>query len=116
MDRTRHQLQNSLYCSFCGKSAEKAGQLLSSPNQHPRVYICDECVASCSAIIEDDRAEASPAAPPHPFLAHPLASELMRAIEQWLGEETSGDGGSRALSDLRTVANRVRFECREQPS
>ncbi len=32
-------------------------KLISSPNEYPRAYICDECVAVCNSILEDDRAE-----------------------------------------------------------
>ncbi len=32
-------------------------KLISSPSEYPRAYICDECVAVCNSILEDDRAE-----------------------------------------------------------
>jgi len=38
-------------CSFCGKSQDKVGKLISGPNG---VYICDECVSICSDIIEEE--------------------------------------------------------------
>ncbi|HWT64602.1 MAG TPA: ATP-dependent Clp protease ATP-binding subunit ClpX, partial [Terracidiphilus sp.] len=37
-------------------------KLISSPSDYPRAYICDECVAVCNSILEDDRGEAHPAA------------------------------------------------------
>jgi ATP-dependent Clp protease ATP-binding subunit ClpX len=46
-------------------------KLISSPSDYPRAYICDECVAVCNSILEDDRAEASPAAAPN-HLPKPL--------------------------------------------
>jgi len=46
-----------LRCSFCHKSQEVVGKLISSPNDFPRAYICDECVAVCNSILEDDRSE-----------------------------------------------------------
>ena len=30
------------------------GILISSPSDYPRAYICDECIAVCKAILEDD--------------------------------------------------------------
>jgi ATP-dependent Clp protease ATP-binding subunit ClpX len=36
-------------------------KLISSPSDYPRAYICDECVAVCNSILEDDRGEAHPA-------------------------------------------------------
>jgi ATP-dependent Clp protease ATP-binding subunit ClpX len=35
-------------------------KLISSPSDYPRAYICDECVAVCNSILEDDRGEATP--------------------------------------------------------
>lgn len=36
-----------LYCSFCGKSQHEAKMLIAGPN----IYICNECVTSCTEII-----------------------------------------------------------------
>ncbi len=38
-------------CSFCGKTQEQVRKLIVGPGD---VYICDECVALCNEIIEDD--------------------------------------------------------------
>ena len=38
-------------CSFCGKEARDVRKLIAGP----KVYICDECVALCRDIIEEDR-------------------------------------------------------------
>jgi ATP-dependent Clp protease ATP-binding subunit ClpX len=37
-------------------------KLISSPSDYPRAYICDECVAVCNSILEDDHGDATPAA------------------------------------------------------
>ena len=52
-----------LRCSFCHKSQDAVAKLISSPSDYPRAYICDECVAVCNSILEDDRT-ATPPAPP----------------------------------------------------
>jgi len=39
-----------LACSFCGKSAEDVAKLVAGP----KVYICDNCVAIASRIMNDD--------------------------------------------------------------
>lgn len=44
-----------LRCSFCHKSQDVVGKLISSPSDHPRAYICDECIAVCNSILEDDK-------------------------------------------------------------
>jgi ATP-dependent Clp protease ATP-binding subunit ClpX len=46
-----------LRCSFCHKTQDAVTKLISSPSEYPRAYICDECVAVCNSILEDDRAE-----------------------------------------------------------
>src|SRR6185437_8461712 len=51
----------ALRCSFCHKSQDAVAKLISSPSDYPRAYICDECVAVCNSILEDDRGEGSPA-------------------------------------------------------
>jgi len=48
---------DSLRCSFCHKSQDVVGKLISSPSDYPRAYICDECIAVCNSILEDDRQE-----------------------------------------------------------
>ena len=48
-----------LYCSFCGKSQHEVKKLIAGPS----VFICDECIAVCNSILEDDRQEHSYGAP-----------------------------------------------------
>jgi ATP-dependent Clp protease ATP-binding subunit ClpX len=43
----------SLRCSFCHKSQDVVGKLISSPSDYPRAYICDECIAVFNSIQED---------------------------------------------------------------
>ena len=52
---------DALRCSFCHKSQDVVGKLISSPSDYPRAYICDECIAVCNAILEDDRPKADSA-------------------------------------------------------
>ncbi|MGA2770652.1 MAG: ATP-dependent Clp protease ATP-binding subunit ClpX [Bryobacteraceae bacterium] len=49
---------DALRCSFCHKSQDVVGKLISSPSDYPRAYICDECIAVCNSILEDDKVEA----------------------------------------------------------
>jgi ATP-dependent Clp protease ATP-binding subunit ClpX len=44
----------TLRCSFCHKSQDSVRKLISSPDDRPRAYICDECVAVCNTILEDE--------------------------------------------------------------
>ncbi|HEY1214499.1 MAG TPA: ClpX C4-type zinc finger protein, partial [Bryobacteraceae bacterium] len=71
---------DSLRCSFCHKSQDVVGKLISSPSDYPRAYICDECIAVCNSIIEDDRPEQGHSAPSK--LPRPL--ELKEVLDQYV--------------------------------
>ena len=66
--KTSRGAEESLRCSFCHKSQDAVAKLISSPSDYPRAYICDECVAVCNSILEDDKGEAQPGAAPAPAL------------------------------------------------
>jgi len=54
---------DTLRCSFCHKSQDVVGKLISSPSDYPRAYICDECIAVCNSILEDDKPEPTSTGP-----------------------------------------------------
>jgi ATP-dependent Clp protease ATP-binding subunit ClpX len=62
--KTRTGSDETLRCSFCHKSQDAVAKLISSPSDYPRAYICDECVAVCNSILEDDRSETPTGATP----------------------------------------------------
>ncbi len=75
-----------LRCSFCHKSQDVVGKLISSPSDYPRAYICDECIAVCNSILEDDRHDA-PYAAPHKL---PKPLELKEYLDQYvIGQEAT---------------------------
>ncbi len=41
----------NLFCSFCGKNQKEVNKLIAGP----AVYICDECIALCSEIIQEEK-------------------------------------------------------------
>jgi ATP-dependent Clp protease ATP-binding subunit ClpX len=63
--RSRSGSEEVLKCSFCHKSQDAVAKLISSPSDYPRAYICDECVAVCNSILEDDRTESHATAAPN---------------------------------------------------
>ena len=71
---------DSLRCSFCHKSQDVVGKLISSPSDYPRAYICDECIAVCNSILEDDRSE-QPYGAPHKL---PKPLELKEYLDQYV--------------------------------
>jgi ATP-dependent Clp protease ATP-binding subunit ClpX len=77
---------DSLRCSFCHKSQDVVGKLISSPSDYPRAYICDECIAVCNSILDDDRHEAQYGTPHK--LPKPL--ELKEYLDQYvIGQEAT---------------------------
>jgi ATP-dependent Clp protease ATP-binding subunit ClpX len=54
--------------------------LISSPSDYPRAYICDECIAVCNSILEDDRS--TPAGGLPNKLPKPL--ELKEYLDQYV--------------------------------
>src|SRR5436189_332918 len=75
-----------LRCSFCHKSQDAVAKLISSPSDYPRAYICDECIAVCNSILEDDRHEQQYGTPHK--LPKPL--ELKEYLDQFvIGQEAT---------------------------
>jgi ATP-dependent Clp protease ATP-binding subunit ClpX len=56
------------------------GKLISSPSDYPRAYICDECIAVCNSILEDDRHD-QPYGAPHKL---PKPLELKEYLDQYV--------------------------------
>ena len=56
----RSSAEGALRCSFCRKSHEIVTKLIATPGDYPKSYICDECVAICSAILEEERSTKPP--------------------------------------------------------
>ena len=79
--KTSRGSDESLRCSFCHKSQDAVAKLISSPSDYPRAYICDECVAVCNSILEDDRGEAATGAAP----AHlPKPQEVRAFLDEYV--------------------------------
>ncbi|MFB3828990.1 MAG: ATP-dependent Clp protease ATP-binding subunit ClpX [Bryobacteraceae bacterium] len=73
-----------LRCSFCHKSQDVVGKLISSPSDYPRAYICDECIAVCNSILEDDKLD-QPSGSPHRI---PKPLEVKEFLDQYvIGQE-----------------------------
>src|ERR1700761_1979673 len=83
--KTSRGPEESLRCSFCHKSQDAVAKLISSPSDYPRAYICDECVAVCNSILEDDKGDSQPGAAP----AHlPKPAEVKAFLDEYvIGQE-----------------------------
>ena len=42
--------ESLLHCSFCGKSQTEVKKLIAGPG----VYVCDECISLCNAILDEE--------------------------------------------------------------
>jgi len=74
-----------LRCSFCHKSQDAVAKLISSPSDYPRAYICDECVAVCNSILEDDRTATPAASTPNQL---PKPQEVKTFLDEYvIGQE-----------------------------
>jgi ATP-dependent Clp protease ATP-binding subunit ClpX len=79
--KTSRGTEESLRCSFCHKSQDAVAKLISSPSDYPRAYICDECVAVCNSILEDDKGDAQAGATP----AHlPKPAEVKAFLDEYV--------------------------------
>ena len=77
---------DALRCSFCHKSQDVVGKLISSPSDYTRAYICDECIAVCNSILEDDKPE-TPSTGPHKI---PKPLEIKDFLDQYvIGQEAT---------------------------
>ncbi|MGA7574871.1 MAG: ATP-dependent Clp protease ATP-binding subunit ClpX [Terriglobales bacterium] len=83
--KTRSGSDEMLRCSFCHKSQDAVAKLISSPSDYPRAYICDECVAVCNSILEDDRTTTPSAAVPNQL---PKPQEVKTFLDEYvIGQE-----------------------------
>jgi ATP-dependent Clp protease ATP-binding subunit ClpX len=83
--KTRSGSDEMLRCSFCHKSQDAVAKLISSPSDYPRAYICDECVAVCNSILEDDRTATPAAAVPNQL---PKPQEVKTFLDEYvIGQE-----------------------------
>jgi ATP-dependent Clp protease ATP-binding subunit ClpX len=83
--KNRSGSDEALRCSFCHKSQDAVAKLISSPSDYPRAYICDECVAVCNSILEDDRATTPPSSVPNQL---PKPLEVKTFLDEYvIGQE-----------------------------
>jgi hypothetical protein len=105
---------SDLSCSFCRKPENAVAKLISSPSDNARAYICDECVAVCSAVIEDERLRADDRPEngqvfeeQHPLLSHRLPSRLISTVERWIRQESLGGDAAESLAEVRAIATQM---------
>jgi hypothetical protein len=90
--------QTQYRCSFCGKGQQQVRRLIAGPGN---IYICDECVALCRQIIEEDAAPQARAQPPP--RSHPGLGEHVRELP--VAQALMGNGTELSLLSLQIYAN-----------
>jgi ATP-dependent Clp protease ATP-binding subunit ClpX len=80
-DKDKHENQNKIKCSFCGKEQEQVRRIVAGPG----VCICDECIELCQEIIEEDFSESAAPEPqevPKPKEIKAILDEFVIGQEQ----------------------------------
>jgi ATP-dependent Clp protease ATP-binding subunit ClpX len=72
------------HCSFCGKSQHEVRKLIAGPS----VYVCDECVALCNDIINEESQDEknAPASDALPRL--PAPTEICKTLDEYVVDQT----------------------------
>ena len=72
-------------CSFCHRSAEELNRLISGPDD---VYICDECVALCVEILEEEKQQEQKERAAGGITELPAPREIFQRLEEYVvGQE-----------------------------
>ncbi len=81
-DQARKGPPDFLSCSFCGKGQREVRKLIAGPT----VYICDECIALCNDIIEEELDRDGDRS----SMVVPKPSEIKRELDQYvIGQEAA---------------------------
>ena len=101
---TEKTIQTRVYrCSFCGKAQTEVKTLVAGPG----VFICDECVGLCRAIIEK-QPEPPQQPSPNPLLPDNVATEtLLKTLSGYNGAFARIDAAMQDIVDIlreRTVS------------
>ncbi|MBR1731956.1 MAG: ATP-dependent Clp protease ATP-binding subunit ClpX, partial [Ruminococcus sp.] len=54
-----NNVDNNIYCSFCGKPREIVGALIAGPKC---LFICDSCVEACNDALHEEKIHSEPSA------------------------------------------------------
>jgi ATP-dependent Clp protease ATP-binding subunit ClpX len=100
-----------LTCSFCRKPQSAVQKLIASPSESVRAYICDECIAVCTSIVQEDAAQKAPVIEEgHPLLDHPLASDVFSALELWIKLQSLGQDPTAEIAAVHSLVSQMLLE------
>jgi ATP-dependent Clp protease ATP-binding subunit ClpX len=78
-------------CSFCGKSSEEVGRMVTGPG----VNICDECIGMCNEILVEDKSKLASGATPPAKGKLPIPSQIKANLDEYV---IGQDHAKKALS------------------
>lgn len=68
---------NTLFCSFCGKSQHEVKKLIAGP----AAYVCDECISLCNDIIREEQSEDPQSTETHNL---PAPKEIAKFLDEYV--------------------------------
>lgn len=72
------------HCSFCGKSQHEVRKLIAGPS----VYVCDECVALCNDIINEETREDKSSVSSDTLPRLPAPTEICNTLDEYVIGQT----------------------------
>jgi ATP-dependent Clp protease ATP-binding subunit ClpX len=72
------------HCSFCGKSQHEVRKLIAGPS----VYVCDECIALCNDIINEESRDGKSVAPAETLPRLPAPMEIRKTLDEYVIGQT----------------------------
>src|SRR5579862_4110474 len=72
------------HCSFCGKSQHEVRKLIAGPS----VYVCDECVALCNDIINEENRDDKQAPSTDILPKLPAPTEIRKTLDEYVIGQT----------------------------
>ncbi len=88
-----------IHCSFCGKTQDQVRKLVKGPSN---IFICDECVAACSEILEESLAQDLLAQHQMPFLTDQMGYAGPEAQSDAEPEEDTAHVASQLIKRVPT--------------
>ena len=81
----RRSSPDAQQCSFCRRSYEEVDRLISGPDQ---VYICNECVALCAEILDEERQKEKSERAVAKLSSLPSPQEIYKRLDEYvIGQE-----------------------------
>src|SRR5580704_5489308 len=72
------------HCSFCGKSQHEVRKLIAGPS----VYVCDECVALCNDIINEEARDDKTSSTSDMLPRLPAPTEIRKTLDEYVIGQT----------------------------